>query len=275
VNGAALFYRGYDGYDHKSKSSPASISTFRLDRFEVTVGRFRRFVTAWNAGWRPAEGDGKHSHLNGGKGLTDSSSAASYEPGWIGAWESSVAPTETNLGCGGSKTWTTAAGSNERLPIVCQNWYEAYAFCIWDGGFLPSEAEWNYAAAGGTEQRRFPWGTAQDPTTIDCSYANYLGNGGARCVAAGPSAVGSLSPKGDGKYGQADLGGNAWEPSLDWYAEYVPTCNDCAYLTVSPYRMQRGGYFDFSEQYIDTARRDDSPPTGRYDVMGVRCARAP
>ncbi|MGO9835775.1 MAG: SUMF1/EgtB/PvdO family nonheme iron enzyme [Polyangiaceae bacterium] len=34
--------------------------------------------------------------------------------------------------------------------IDCVNWYESYTFCIWDGGFLPSEAEWEYAAGGGS-----------------------------------------------------------------------------------------------------------------------------
>jgi formylglycine-generating enzyme required for sulfatase activity len=44
----------------------------------------------------------------------------------------------------------------ERLPIICVNWCEAYAFCIWDGGFLQSETEWKYAASGGSKQRECP-----------------------------------------------------------------------------------------------------------------------
>jgi len=36
---------------------------------------------------------------------------------------------------------------------------QSHAFCIWDGGFLAGEAEWNYAAAGGSEQRSYPWGS--------------------------------------------------------------------------------------------------------------------
>src|SRR5580704_6839465 len=58
------------------------------------------------------------------------------------------------------ETWTETAGSSENLPITEAHWYAAYAFCIWDGGFLPSEAEWNYAAAGGSDQRAYPWSPA-------------------------------------------------------------------------------------------------------------------
>jgi formylglycine-generating enzyme len=60
-----------------------------------------------------------------------------------------IAPTSTNLACHSTnQTWTDTVGSHENLPINCINWYEAYAFCIWDGGFLPSDAESEYAAAG-------------------------------------------------------------------------------------------------------------------------------
>ncbi len=49
------------------------------------------------------------------------------------------------------------AGSNENQPINCVTWYEAFAFCISDGGYLPTAAEWNYAAAGGSDQRAYPF----------------------------------------------------------------------------------------------------------------------
>ena len=73
-----------------------------------------------------------------------------YETGWQSSDDSNIDPTDANLLCAATATWTHTAGAQENLPIDCVNWYEAYAFCIWDGGFLPSEAEWEYAAAGGS-----------------------------------------------------------------------------------------------------------------------------
>ena len=62
-------------------------------------------------------------------------------------------------------TWTISPGANERKPLNWVSFYIAFAFCVWDDGRLPSEAEWNYAAAGGDEQEgRYPWGAGLDQT---------------------------------------------------------------------------------------------------------------
>ena len=70
-----------DGGGPTGQADPASVSGFRLDKNLVTVGRFRQFVAASVAGWVPAAGSGKHTHLNGGQGLTNSGGPG-YEPGW-------------------------------------------------------------------------------------------------------------------------------------------------------------------------------------------------
>ncbi|HXC24501.1 MAG TPA: SUMF1/EgtB/PvdO family nonheme iron enzyme, partial [Gemmatimonadaceae bacterium] len=153
----------------------------------------------------------------------------------------------------------------------CVDWYEAYAFCIWDGGFLPSEAEWNEAAAGGRDQRAYPWSAAYPPgsTAISCTYANYSACSGA------PNAVGS-EPAGAGKWGQLDLSGNVWEWNLDWYADYVTPCTDCANLTDSAlYRTLRGGDFSKDASVLLVSTRDNNLPTYRYVNLGIRCARVP
>jgi formylglycine-generating enzyme required for sulfatase activity len=272
VTGGSFLF-GYDGISTSGKStaSMASISTVSLDRYEVTVGRFRAFVAAEVAGWRPTAGSGKHSNLNGGKGLNGGT-----EGGWDTSWSASLATTAaewaTNLACETNATWSGSPGSLEEHPINCVDWYEAYAFCIWDGGFLPSEAEWDYTAAGGGEQRVYPWSLAFPPgsTTLDCSHANYTSCG------TGTNKVGSESPLGDGKWGQADLAGNVFEWNLDWYAmSYPTTCDDCANLTKAEYKVIRGGGFEGASACLLNSLRETSVPDGRSSSIGVRCARPP
>ncbi len=67
------------------EADPATLSGFRLDKYLVTVGRFRQFVNARNGGtgYMPPAGSGKHAYLNGGNGLVDSATAGAYEKGWI------------------------------------------------------------------------------------------------------------------------------------------------------------------------------------------------
>jgi sulfatase modifying factor 1 len=282
------FYRSYDGVTYMDMSNPAQVSDLRLDKYEVTVGRFRRFVSAVEGGWTPTAGSGKHTYLNGGKGLTGAptdAGDATHENGWSTSWNATLATTadewNTNLACGSTATWTPIAVANENKPIGCMTWYEAYAFCIWDGAFLPSEAEWNYAASGGGEQRVYPWSNPPSSSVIDCSYANYLGgNDGNPCVAAGANDVGSESPKGDtsdDKWGQADMAGNVYEWDLDFMDTNAPTyinpCVDCADLSTPSTQAARGGSFVWNKDKQLAAMRNNASVTSRWLDVGVRCAR--
>jgi formylglycine-generating enzyme required for sulfatase activity len=150
---ASPYYRTYTYGQTFSYADPATVSGFRLDKYLVTVGRFRQFVAAWSGGYYPSAGSGKHTHLNEGAGLANSASAGTYETGWDAVdWNNTtdIDPTTENLQSESPySTWAATATMNENLPINTANWFESYAFCIWDGGFLPSEAEWEYAAPGG------------------------------------------------------------------------------------------------------------------------------
>src|SRR6185295_9527451 len=124
-------------------------------------------------------------------------------------------------------------------------------FCAWDGGRLATEAEWNYAAAGGTQQRVYPWSSPAKSTAITPQRASYwvdgtvtcMGDGVAGCTLTDLVPVGTLS--GTGRFGQADLGGNVWEWTRDASNNpySVNPCTDCSVLTGSSNRVIRGGSF--------------------------------
>lgn len=271
------FFRAYDAAGAGDMSAPATISSFRLDKYEVTVGRFRAFVAAGlgTQASPPQVAAGTHLHIAGS--------------GWQAAWNSNLeagtsaltaalkcvtgAPTTATFA-----TWTDTPDENENRPINCVTWYEAMAFCAWDGGYLPTAAEWNYAAAGGDQQRAYPWSSPADSLTVDGARASYngLGDGSqARNFAPTDILTVGTKPSGDGKWGQSDLGGNIDEWTLDTSGPLPMPCIDCANLTVNFNRQVRGGDwldFDFALRTSSGAYAQDAL---RNVVQGVRCARSP
>jgi formylglycine-generating enzyme required for sulfatase activity len=259
-----MFYRSYDAAGDGTMSYPATVNSFVLDKYEVSVGRFRKFVDAGKGTQTsaPVAGAGARANLAGS--------------GWSVSWNSNLPADSTalraELACFSMyQTWTNTAGANEQLPITCVSWYEAFAFCIWDGGYLPTEAEWNYAAAGGAEQRAYPWSVPASSTTIGCTHANY--DPGTPCANA-LVAVGSRSSTGDGRWGHSDLAGNVWEWVLDYFASPYPqtTCTNCANLMTASARVLRGGGFLSSATYMRTGTRDSRAMLADW-YTGVRCAR--
>jgi formylglycine-generating enzyme required for sulfatase activity len=267
-------------------SYPATISGFRLDQFDVTVGRFRAFINAGSSAWSPAVGSGIHTHLNGGQGLVNSGTGGGYETGWQAGWTSAslgstvlattAAQWTTNLDCGSTyQTWQPTTG-NETLPINCVDWYEAYAFCIWDGGFLPSEAEFNYAFMGGSAENTYPWGnTAPGANASLVVYGgSYNGPGNFNGIAP----VGSV-PAGNGVWGQSDLAGEMWQWNLDLYENpySAASCSNCADTTdtYDSGRVIRGGGFSSAAPALLASYRNYFGPTARGNDRGFRCARTP
>ena len=261
------------------------VAPFLLDKFEVTVGRFRQYIEDYDRA-RPAEDDGAHPLIpySGWYGWFDGFLPATQSDllTWIHCQNYTV-PTPANHHCIPRilcecqsqtewVTWTDAAGPNESLPVNFVNWYMAFAFCIWDGGRLPTEGEWEFAAAGGAERRVYPWGDA--PPTPE--YANYGAEGDAPF--AGLVPVGTR-PLGNGRWGHSDLAGNAAEWVLDYASESLPaSCENCANLEAQVpvdatelSRVVRGGWARGGPTDIRVAARGIGPPDG--SGVGFRCAR--
>ena len=266
------FIRSHDGIQCKNPEYPATVGDFELDVHEVTVGRFRAFLDAGQGTQSapPDPGAGTHPKLP--------------DSGWSPAWNDELAESraalERELACAPGASWTSKPGANETLPINCLTFYEAAAFCAWDGGFLPTEAERDYVASGGDEQRVFPWSTPPDSMQISPDHAVY--------AVLGTAPVGTHRD-GDGRWGHADLAGNVWEWTLDEVelAKVLPTegaefcapsgmpvpCNDCAATGVGTARVLRGGGWGLPERGLSVAIRRGGEPDERHHVFGVRCAR--
>lgn len=235
---------------------PATVSEFRLDEFEVTVGRFRAFYDAYPSS-RPALDAGARPNLPG----------SGWNTSFNGPMPADKAELATQLACDPqAATFTPTRGANEQKPINCISWVVAFAFCVWDGARLPTEAEWNIAAAAGSEQRVHAWGM---DAGIDPSRAVY--------IPSLPAAVGSKSPAGDGKYGHADLHGNMGEMVLDVNVGYSNPCMDCAPLVGSNNRTRRGGDWDplggDANASLNTFTRIAVGMNEPRKDVGVRCAR--
>jgi len=256
---------------------PATVSGFRLDRYEVVVARFRSFV---NAGFGtkknpPAPGSGAHPNI------PDSGWKAEFNAQLQESKEDLVSALQCDTQL--YDAYSEIPGKNDTLPMNCATVAEAMAFCSWDGGRLPTETEWNYAAAGGDEQRVFPWGGA----TIDKTFVNFGCQSGASvadpgaplCAFKDYTPVG-VHPTGRGRWGHHDLAGNVWERTWDFVVNpfRLATCNDCADLEENPAgRGIRGGSLNWGKDYQRTNDRtgvNSEPLATRTNTVGFRCARA-
>lgn len=165
-------------------------------------------------------------------------------------------------------------GLEERAnhPINCVDFAQAEAFCGWAGKRLPSEAEWEKAARGPNDERRFPWGD-EDPNLFlisfpDARLLNYNN------IIGDTSPVGQ-HPDGASPFGVHNMAGNVMEWTADWYdPDYyaVSPAADPAGPTSGEQRVARGGHFLGSREVVTVSVRNRTQPTTRDPILGFRCA---
>ncbi len=163
IAGGSFVMGNPDAQDATGRAVPVqrsiTVSAFALDRFEVTVGRFRRYVSENGT---PA-----------------------------GIW------TRVDDGLRSDCNWTPDPGAREGHPMNCIDWNAAAAFCAWDAadGRLPREAELEFAARG-TDNRRWPWGGNERVAPSFVCWERCCEPKLGTCDEADPAFEGGRSPEG-------------------------------------------------------------------------------
>lgn len=195
-------------YDGEKPTRQVRVNPFRLDRRTVTNDRFARFVaeTAYETEAERLEWSYVFHALLKTPDRYDRLPGAEWWRAVPGAaWNQPEGPNSTIEG-------------REEHPVVHVSWNDACAFAAWAGGRLPTEAEWEFAARGGLEGKRYPWGDEEpdDLTFQPCNiwqgrfpFENTLADG-----YLGTAPAESFEPNG---YGLFNMAGNVWEWTADVY----------------------------------------------------------
>lgn len=184
------------------------LDAFRLDRYEVTVAAFARFLNTLPAERVSIDTPGPINPVSPREHYAMVSDGAVALPYIRLAPEASQHLTvRFSLAHG----WAPTRAEDSDLPALNVTWYGADAYCRWAGKHLPTEAEWWRAARGPDGRASYPWGS----TAPDCARANIGADGG---CGGQPLAVDSLRPSGNPE-GVLHLYGNAQEWMFDWLNE--------------------------------------------------------
>ena len=235
-------------YDNERPRHEVDLPAFEIDRTPVTNGDYLDFT---------ADGGYERRELWSDQGWAWRREARAERPLY---WSAD----------GRERRFDRSDPIDRQLPVMHVSWFEADAYARWAGKRLPTEAEWEKAAAwgpGATRPRRFPWG--DEPPADERANLDQL--------AFGPLAAGAL-PAGASAYGVLGLIGDAWEWTASDFSPY-PGFRAHPYREYSEvffgggYKVLRGGSWATRPTVARNTFRNWDHPQRRQIFAGFRCAR--
>ncbi len=234
IPGGSFQMGSLEGEPDERPVHKVDVDAFAMDRYPVTNADYARFLNIFG------------NRVEGGK-----------------KWLDNAGPLSSRL-CKIQKKGDrfVPKPGYENHPVIKVSWLGARAYARWLGKRLPTEAEWEKAARGGLEGKRYVYGDALSP-----SLANVGG-----FQAATP--VGSYPPNGFGLY---DMAASVWQWCNDWY--------DPDFYAQSPsgnpkgpengsLKVLRGGSWFHKESWSVANRSADDPLSKNFCFLtGFRCVR--
>lgn len=261
--------------DGEGPARQVTVDSFYLDKYAVTNAEFLEFIRdtdyttdAERYGWSfvfenfVSQADREHILRN-----------VSVAPWW---------------GAVNGANWLRPGGpgsnilEDDRLdhPVTHVSWNDAVAYADWAGKRLPTEAEWEYAARGGLEQKRYPWG---DELCPDGTHRCNIWQGDFPEYNTGDDGYLSTAPVNEyepNEYGLYNVSGNVWEWCSDWFSADYHTSDSYSHTNPTgpedgTQRVMRGGSYlchsSWCNRYRVAARSKNTPDSSTGNI-GFRCA---
>lgn len=288
---SGTFLMGSDqGQSDESPAHEVTVNGFWMDKTEVTNEQFEKFVEATG-------------YVTVAERKPDPSQFPGADPELLVPGSVVFSPSEEDVGLANHYAWWQyVPGANWRHPegpgssiadrknhpVVHVAYEDAVAYAKWAGKRLPTEAEWEYAARGGLDRKRYVWGDEKEPggkSLANIWQGDFPRENTAADGFAATAPIAQFQPNGFGLY---DMAGNVWEWCADWYhPEYYaqserlnpqgPPESFDPQEPGMPKRVIRGGSYLCSDVYCigyrPSARMKSAQDTG-LSHTGFRCVKA-